>query len=210
MTYLILDTSTSECLIALANENEVVAEEIFTHNNLLSNLLLPTIERLIEKHIQSPKNINGVAVGIGPGSYTGTRLGVAVAKSLAFGLQVPIKTFSSPLAFLPKKEGSFVFFILTRSDKFYALSGSITSAQVIQMDASLLTMEEIKKFETTNFLICSSPDRLPCLFRKKSCFLPTPNLLTLRLFLSKQEPVSLENVELLYLHTPFKIKNCSL
>lgn len=201
MTYLILDTSTNECLIALANEKEVVAEEIFTHSNLLSNSLLPSIGKLIEKHIQSPKNLNAVAFGIGPGSYTGTRLGVAVAKSLAFGLQVPIKTFSSPLAFLPKKQGSFVFFIPTRSDKFYALSGMITSTQVMQIDASLLTVEEIKKFETIDFLICSSTDRLPCLFRKKSCFLPTPNLFALRLFLSKQEPVSLENVDLLYLHT---------
>ena len=206
MTYLILDTSTSECLIALANEKEIVAEEIFTHSNLLSSLLLPSIGRLIEKHIQSPKNLNGVAIGIGPGSYTGTRLGVAVAKSLAFGLKVPIKTFRSPLAFLPKKEGSFVFFIPTRSDKFYALSGSITSTQVIQMDASLLTGGEIKKFETVDFFICSSPDRLPCLFRKKSCLFPTPNLFTLRLFLSQEEPVSLENIDLHYLHTPFELK----
>jgi tRNA threonylcarbamoyl adenosine modification protein YeaZ len=202
MTYLILDTSTDQCLIALAKENQIIAEEIFTHGNLLSQRLLPSIRALIETHIQSPKNLSGIAFGIGPGSYTGTRLGVAVAKSLAFGLQIPIKTFSSPLAFLPKKEGTFVFFIPARSGQFFALSGSITSSQVIQRDTSLFTPEEIEKFEATDFLICSSLANLPFLFRKKTCHTPTPNLRSLCLFLSEQKLASLENVELLYLHTP--------
>lgn len=202
MTYLVLDTSTDQCLIALAKENQVIAEEIFMHHNQLSTRLLPSIQQLVEKQIQSPKNLSGIAFGIGPGSYTGTRLGAAVAKSLAFGLQISIKTFSSPLAFLPKKEGTFVFLIPTRSGQFYAISGRATSTQVEQSEASLLTCpEEIEKFKAVDFLICSSPNHLPSLFREKNCFLPAPNLSALLLFLSLQHPTSLDNVDLLYLHS---------
>lgn len=200
MTYLILDTSTDQCLIALAKENQVIAEKIFTHENFLSNRLLPSIQALIEPHIQSPKNLQGIAFGIGPGSYTGTRLGVAVAKSLAFGLQIPIKTFSSPLAFLPKREGTFCFLIPTRSCQFFALSGSVTPSQVKQTDATLLTLEEMEKFDTIDFLVCSSPDHLPPLLKKKPYYPPTPNLSSLWLFLSEQELAPLEKVELLYLN----------
>lgn len=203
MYFLILDTSTDQCLIALARENQIIAEEVFAHGNLLSHRLLPGIHALIEAHIQSPKNLSGIAFGVGPGSYTGTRVGVAVAKSLAFGLQVPIKTFHSPLAFLPDKEGSFAFLIPTRSGQFYALSGSISSSQVIQKEASLLNREELEKFEAADFLICSSDKDLPPELRKKTHYLPEPNLHALCLFLSEQGRASLENVEVLYLHTPY-------
>ncbi len=202
MTYLILDTSTDLCLIALANEKEIIAEEVFAHSNLLSNRLLPGIHALIEAHIQSPKNLRGIAFGVGPGSYTGTRVGVAVAKSLAFGLQIPIKTFNSPLAFLPKKEGAFAFLIPTRSGQFYVLLGDISSSQVIQKAASLLNKEELEKFEAVDFLVCSSDKELPPAFRKKTYYPPVPNLHSLCHFLSEQRHTSLENVEVLYLYTP--------
>ncbi len=195
---LILDTSTDQCLIALARENQIIAEEIFAHGNLLSHRLLPSIHALIEAHIQSPKNLKGIAFGIGPGSYTGTRVGVAVAESLAFGLQIPVKTFPSPLAFLPNKEGSFAFLIPTRSGHFYVLSGSISSSQILPKEASVVNREELEKFEAADFLICSSDQDLPPAFRKKLLFLPSPNLLLLGHFLSEQGPVSLENVEVLY------------
>jgi tRNA threonylcarbamoyl adenosine modification protein YeaZ len=201
--FLILDTSTDQCVIALAREDQIIAEEIFAHCNLLSHRLLPSIQVLIEKNIRSPKNLNGIAFGIGPGSYTGTRLGVTVAKSLAFGLQIPIKTFHSPLAFLPNREGTFAFLIPTRSKQVYVLSGSISSSQVIQKEVSLVNEEQLEKFEAVDFLICSSDKDFPPAFRNKTYYPPVPNLHALCHFLSEQEHASLENVELLYLHTPF-------
>jgi tRNA threonylcarbamoyladenosine biosynthesis protein TsaB len=203
MTYLILDTSSDLCLIALAGEKGIIAEEIFAHGNLLSNRLLPSLNALIEGHIQSLKNLSGIAFGIGPGSYTGTRIGVAVAKSLAFGLQISIKTFHSPLAFLPNREGKFAFLIPTRSGQFYVISGSISSSQVIQKEASLANREQLDKFQDVDFLICSSNRDLPPAFRKKTYYPPTPNLHGLCHFLSKQQHTSLEHAEVLYLHTPF-------
>jgi tRNA threonylcarbamoyladenosine biosynthesis protein TsaB len=203
MTYLILDTSSDLCVLAIAGEKGIIAEEIFAHSNLLSNQLLPRLQALIEAHIQSLNNLRGIAFGIGPGSYTGTRIGVAVAKSLAFGLQISIKTFHSPLAFLPNREGTFAFLIPTRSGQFYVISGSISSSQVLQKEASLANREQLDKFQDVDFLICSSNRDLPPAFRKKTYYPPTPNLQALRHLLSKQQYASLEHAEVLYLHTPF-------
>jgi tRNA threonylcarbamoyladenosine biosynthesis protein TsaB len=202
MTYLILDTSTDLCLIALAKGDQIVAEEIFPHGNLLSNRLIPTIQSFVATHCKSPKNLAGIALGIGPGSYTGTRVGAAVAKSLAFGLEIPLKTFHSPLAFLPDKEGSFAFIIPTRSGQFYLLSGRLASTHVDQENSSLFSAEEIEKFENVDFLICASIDSLPLTLRGKTHFPPIPNFRPLAYFLSNQSPSLLENTELLYLNHP--------
>jgi tRNA threonylcarbamoyladenosine biosynthesis protein TsaB len=195
MTYLVLDTSTDQCLIALAQENRVIAETIFTHGNQLSSSLLPSIQMLVESHIQSPKNLRGIAPGIGPGSYTGTRVGVAVAKSLAFALGIPVIPFCSPLAFLPHREGTFAFFIPARSGQCYVLSGNISETSVIQHEARLCPAEELEQFQTADMLICASPD----MAFKKKCDLPTPNIPFLCRYLSGQEPTSPEDVELHYL-----------
>jgi tRNA threonylcarbamoyladenosine biosynthesis protein TsaB len=210
MPCLILDTSTDQCLIALAEENQILAEEIFFHGNLLSNKVLPCIRSFIETHCQSPKNLSEIAIGIGPGSYTGTRLGVAVAKSLAFALQIPTKTFSSPLAFLPDCEGSFAFLMPTRSEHFFVLSGRISSSHISQRDASFLRIEELKRIEDVDFLIYASSDDMPPALKKKPHFLATPRLCSLCLYLSKKEVCSLENIELLYFMPPVDSKKAVL
>jgi tRNA threonylcarbamoyladenosine biosynthesis protein TsaB len=204
MTCLILDTSTDQCLMALTKENQLVAQEIYPHENLLSSRLLPGIRTFVETHCQSQKNLSAIAVGIGPGSYTGTRLGVAVAKSLAFALQVPLKTFSSPFAFLPDRKGSFALLIPARSGLYYVLSGSVPFIALTQSDGSILNALELEKIEDVDFLICATPDDLPPALKKKLTFPAVPNLPSLSHFLSGKEASPLEDVELLYLGTPIQ------
>jgi|GEM_PF-1102793 len=65
-----------------------------------------------------------VAVGTGPGSYTGIRVGAAMAKSLAFGWGVPIMGFCSLMALAPPQIGPFAILTDARSCGFYCLEGS--------------------------------------------------------------------------------------
>ena len=202
MSCLILDTSTEQCLVALTRKNQIVAQEIFPHSNRLSNFLIPRIQSLIEEHCQSLQDLIEIAIGIGPGSYTGTRIGTAVAKCMAFGLQIPLKTFPSPLAFLPEQEGTFAFVIPTRSNQLYALMGHISSSAIHQGQTFFLNVDEYNKIEKADFLICSSPELLPAKLKNKTYFLPVPNFRPLCLLLSEKEHSPLENIELLYLNTP--------
>jgi len=51
---------------------------------------LPEIDKLLKKNKVLPKNLGLIIVNIGPGSFTGTRVGVATANALVFGLEIPV------------------------------------------------------------------------------------------------------------------------
>lgn len=201
MNSLILDTSTDLCIVALSRDDLIIAQEIYSHVNRLSETLLPAVQSIIEKHCGSPKDLDGIALGIGPGSYTGTRLGAAVAKSLAFGLEIPMKTFASPLAFLPESEGRFAYVIPARSGQLYVLTGDIKDAEIREYSISWLNPEDALP-GSPEILICSTPEKLPETIRSKPCFSPMPNLRLLSRFLRNKESSASEVIELVYLGTP--------
>ena len=204
MACLILDTSTDQCLIALIDGTRILDQKFFSHHNLLAKLLLPEIQTLLQKNDLAPTELTSLAVGIGPGSYTGTRLGVSVGKSLAFGLKIPFKGFSSPLAFLPDREGVFAFLVQARSGSFFVLKGTLSASFIQQNSAVILSPEDmVMNTQDVDFFIVSPKDILPESLAKRPIFSPSPNIKNLSLLLSKTSPVPLENVEIFYLHNPF-------
>lgn len=204
MTSLIIDTSTDLCLIAVANGDKILSEEIFPHNNLLSKKLLPSIQKLLKMNGIRPSELSYIAAGIGPGSYTGTRLGASVAKSLSFGLNINVKPFHSPLAFLPDCQGSFAFLIPTRANLYFILQGIYRSDGILEQSAALIPANALSlKTQGTDFLIHFSTHALPLELKEKTAFNASPNLLALSKFLSSAQTLPPENIELQYLHTPF-------
>ncbi len=202
MKYLILDTSSDLCLIALAQAGTLLSQEIFPHCNLLSKTLLPAIQEILEKQGWLPSDLEMIAVGNGPGSYTGTRLGVAVAKGLAFGLGIPLKAFSSPLAFLPSAPGKFSFLYPTRAGLFFHLKGSCLAEKSFQQSAELIPPEDLdREIAGADFLVCPDPKALPDGLAPP-CHPALPNLAGLCSFLPGLAAALPGEVELQYLHTP--------
>jgi tRNA threonylcarbamoyladenosine biosynthesis protein TsaB len=103
MRILGIDTSSRTASVALTENGELVAEEIHAtcgsaaHPNH-AEVLLPLIDAVFRKSEASLSDVSGLAVSIGPGSFTGLRIGLSTVKGLAYGLGIPVVGISTLLA----------------------------------------------------------------------------------------------------------------
>lgn len=95
MNVLAIDTSNYTLGIAVINEEKVVGEYITNVKKNHSVRVMPAIERLLQDCELLPQDIGKIVVAKGPGSYTGVRIGVTIAKTLAWTLRVPLVGISS-------------------------------------------------------------------------------------------------------------------
>lgn len=94
MNILAIDTSTQSCSVALAAETTVLGE-ILIHEQHHSETLIRLIEHLLEHTSTDVRKLHGVAVSIGPGTFTGLRVGISTAQGLALALGLPLVGVSS-------------------------------------------------------------------------------------------------------------------
>lgn len=86
---LAIDSSTDQAGIALATPGGVVSHS-WPAARAQTTTMLPEIDRLVREHEMVPADITGIAVATGPGTFTGLRVGVAIAKGIVAASQVPI------------------------------------------------------------------------------------------------------------------------
>ncbi|MCE5182856.1 MAG: tRNA (adenosine(37)-N6)-threonylcarbamoyltransferase complex dimerization subunit type 1 TsaB [Betaproteobacteria bacterium] len=97
MKILALDTSTELCSVALWLDGETfVREELAGQRH--SELVLPMVDELLAEAGLDLKELDGIAFGEGPGSFTGLRIGCGVAQGLAFGADLPVAGICTLLA----------------------------------------------------------------------------------------------------------------
>jgi len=87
---LALDTATLVSSVALAAPDRLLAELTLQTKKTHSERLMPHIEQLLALADADKADIGAVAVSIGPGSFTGLRIGLATAKALAYALRIPL------------------------------------------------------------------------------------------------------------------------
>ena len=85
-----IETSTSVCSVALSEGEEVVFEKASFEGPSHAALLGVYMEEALEAAKSKGMKLDAVAVSSGPGSYTGLRIGVSVAKGLCFGYGIPL------------------------------------------------------------------------------------------------------------------------
>lgn len=85
-----IETATEVLSVAILHREKILAEYYINSSRNHSNLLLPTIESLVKKSKLKLDRLNLIAVSIGPGSFTGLRVGISLAKGLAFSLNIPL------------------------------------------------------------------------------------------------------------------------
>ena len=95
MITLYLDTTSSFLYTALIKDGETIAEIKEQLNNSLSEYTLPRIEEMLTVKGISVDEIGKIIVVNGPGSFTGIRIGLTIAKTLAWAKNIPIIPISS-------------------------------------------------------------------------------------------------------------------
>ena len=143
MTMLILDTSKKEGFVALSKGGQLLICK-----TLSSKEFLPHATQLIQ---DSSESLEAIAVGIGPGSYTGTRAGATFAKTLAFAKNIPVMGFYSPLAFLPEEAGPFASTIPGKRGDTSLLTGKKTEQTIIAHTTPMMVSEDELQHILTSF-----------------------------------------------------------
>lgn len=90
-TILCIETATTNCSVALSVNGSVIAlREDLSTGYSHAELLHPYIEEVLEEAQLKKEELEAIAVSMGPGSYTGLRIGVSAAKGLCYALEIPL------------------------------------------------------------------------------------------------------------------------
>lgn len=95
MKILAVDTATKTCSICIADNEDLLAEISVNHGQTHSRRLMPMIDMLLGSCGFTPRGMDGIAVTIGPGSFTGLRIGLSTVKAVAFAASLPVAGVST-------------------------------------------------------------------------------------------------------------------
>lgn len=155
MKILAFDTSSTALSVALLEDSSLLAETVINIKQNHSVNLMPTIDFLLTAAGLTPGDLDRIVVAEGPGSYTGLRMAVATAKTLAYSLKIDLVGVSSlaSLALASQQEGLVIPLIDARRRNVYA--GFYLKGKALEPDrhASLLSiMEQLEDQEELSFV----------------------------------------------------------
>jgi tRNA threonylcarbamoyladenosine biosynthesis protein TsaB len=118
MLTLAFDTATSAATSALVRDGDLLAEGVSRAVRVLADA-----EELLEQVDARPRDVQQLVVGTGPGSFTGVRMGLAAARSLAFALELPLAGVSTLDALAAGAPGSLPVIDAGRREVFTLVDG---------------------------------------------------------------------------------------
>ena len=146
-----IETSTKACSVALHKNGElIVSREDVTTNFSHSEKLLKFISKLFSDAKLSLSDLDAIAVSMGPGSYTGLRIGVSTAKGLCYGLDIPLISISTLKAMsfgmaLEIKADLYCPMIDARRMEVYSAFFDINNTEVRKIQADIIDENSYKK-----------------------------------------------------------------
>jgi len=119
MNILALDTSTEYLSLCLSLAGEVYAHDSHAGQSH-SREILPALRALLDKAGVEIQDLDGIAFGAGPGSFTGLRIGCGVAQGLAFGAGLPVIGISTLMALAQNTQGKYTKSANTETERVIA------------------------------------------------------------------------------------------
>ena len=137
------DTSSKALTLAILEDETLLAQMTLNIKKNHSITLMPAIDFLMNSLDMKPTDLDRIAVAQGPGSYTGLRIAVATAKTLAHTLKIELVGVSSLLALVPEQvEGLVIPVMDARRNNVYA--GFYQSGQSVRPEAHLPLAEVLE------------------------------------------------------------------
>ena len=121
MKILSIDTSSSNCATALLEDDKLIDENSLNNGLTHSENLMPLIDELLKKNNIELKDIDLISVSIGPGSFTGIRIGIASIKAMAevYNIKIASVTSLETLARLDESDKNKICLIDAKNNQVY-------------------------------------------------------------------------------------------
>lgn len=142
MRYLYIDTSSSYLYTAIVEDNILIDSIQEEYGQSLSEVALPKIVSMFNNNKLEARDIDKIIVVNGPGSFTGIRIGITIAKVYAWSLNIPITTISSLEAMAISSENQVVHIPMINARRGYVYAAIYDENQ-----QELLKPQHIKQVE---------------------------------------------------------------
>jgi tRNA threonylcarbamoyladenosine biosynthesis protein TsaB len=123
MHSLIIDTSTERGLLSIFQDGSLLYRADLPFGLQNSQYLLSELFKAFDSTNVNIRTLGFIAVGVGPGSYTGIRVGAVAAKTLSFACRIPLIGICTLDAFVPDREGKYAALIDARIGGVYLQTG---------------------------------------------------------------------------------------
>lgn len=158
MITLLLDSSNTKLAVAIAKNDEILGYKYYDARQRQSEYMMSEINNLLKEHNIDPLEVGEIISSKGPGSYTGVRISLTIAKIWGFCRDIKVFAVSS-LRILKKNDSPSLCVINARSSRSYV--GIYHNDEVIMKD-TILTNEEVLKLieEQPNLVLCGETQYL--------------------------------------------------
>ena len=150
MYQLLLDSANKLLVVGLAKDAKVIDETIYEAWQRQSEMMVPEIDAIMKRNNIVKEDLNAIVVGNGPGSYTGIRIALTIAKTMAYALHIPLYTVSSLSLFKDEKEPT-ICLLNARSGRSYI---GVYHADKVLLEDQIFDNDKVKEY------IANHPDYL--------------------------------------------------
>ncbi len=219
-----IDTSSPECSISILKGNRVICESNFFSSGELSKTLVSNIDSVLLSLNIKPSDIDLIGVSIGPGLFTGIRVGLSTLKGIFFDMDIPVAPVNSlyAIGLKAKHESGMIVPVLD------ARRGEVYSGKYLSEDEflrekiapSLVKIEDLKSFLDYDGDICFTGNGVgvygdflqknfsKCLIHERSRFIASEiGLIAVQEFKNGNYLNGVKGIEPLYIRIPDAEKN---
>ncbi len=150
-----IETATSNCSVSLSNAENILATIELNDGYTHAENLHPFIEKLFLQSNLKPTDLHAVAVSVGPGSYTGLRIGVSAAKGLCYALNIPLIAINTlqilsagAVKLIQEKDVILCAMLDARRMEVYTGTYDLALNELSKTEALIVTENSTKQFET--------------------------------------------------------------